>query len=203
MLTAANEFGTSIHIGCYAHTLNLAAQKSLKISAVDRLWGRVRSVVEFFHRSCTGAELLQKKIELLNLPNHKLIQDACTRLNSAADMAVRYLKLQPASYASFMNSDMCKLCKDIWHSQTMTFKWHTMYWNASLHFVKAQPPFAPRKQSQSSYPTVTTKMYDGTCRRWPCCCERDEEGYLVWSFEQVETLLLVFYSGLMKNYQSG
>ena len=113
MLAAANEFGTSIHIGCYAHTLNLAAQKSLKIPAVDRLLGRIRRVVGFFHRSTIGAEILKKKIELLNLPDHKLIQDVCTRWNSAADMVERYLELQPAIYAAFTSGDMRKLCKDI------------------------------------------------------------------------------------------
>lgn len=38
-----------IHILCFAHTINLAAQKFVK--AVDAQTARIRSIANFFHRS--------------------------------------------------------------------------------------------------------------------------------------------------------
>lgn len=38
-------------IGCFAHTVNLAAKRAVSINGVSRLLGKVRKVVTFFHRS--------------------------------------------------------------------------------------------------------------------------------------------------------
>lgn len=45
--------------GCFAHTVNLACQRGLKISALGRLPGRIRKVVSFFHRSTTATAVLK------------------------------------------------------------------------------------------------------------------------------------------------
>ena len=37
MTVAAREFGTELHVGCFAHTLNLGCQRALKIASVARL----------------------------------------------------------------------------------------------------------------------------------------------------------------------
>ena len=95
-----------INIGCFAHCLNLAAQKALKVDAVSRLLARVRKVVGYFHRSTTAAALLKNKIKLLGLSQLKLIQDVPTRWNSAADMLERYLLLQPAIYATLVGNEL-------------------------------------------------------------------------------------------------
>ncbi|XP_021345367.1 zinc finger BED domain-containing protein 1-like [Mizuhopecten yessoensis] len=110
MLVAAREADCKPHIGCYAHTLNLAAQKALKINSVSRILGRVRRVVSFFHRSTTAAAVLKSKTKLLCLKEMKLVQDVSTRWNSAVDMLERYLLLQPAIFAALM-------CKDIKRNQ--------------------------------------------------------------------------------------
>ena len=49
------------HVFSFAHTINLAGQKGLKVQAVVRILGGVRRVVAFFHRSTTAAALLKKK----------------------------------------------------------------------------------------------------------------------------------------------
>jgi hypothetical protein len=53
---AVSEAGLSPHIGCFAHTINLAAQKATGLSQVSWVLGRVRKVVSSFHRSTTAAE---------------------------------------------------------------------------------------------------------------------------------------------------
>ena len=86
MVVAAKHLNSKPHIGCFAHCLNLAAQKALKVDTVSRLLARVRLIVRFFHGSTTAAALLKNKISLLGLSQLKLIQDVPTRWNSAADM---------------------------------------------------------------------------------------------------------------------
>lgn len=110
---AAKEAGCTPHIGCFAHTLNLAAQKALKVTTVSRILGRVRRVVSFFHRSTTATALLKVKTQQLGLKNLKLIQDVPTRWNSAADMLQRFLELQPAVYASLLDKSVRANAGDI------------------------------------------------------------------------------------------
>ena len=64
MLVAGRELGCNPHIGCYAHTLNLAVQKGLNVNIVAHLLGRIRRVVSYFHRSTSAAAVLKNKIKL-------------------------------------------------------------------------------------------------------------------------------------------
>ncbi|XP_056308106.1 zinc finger BED domain-containing protein 4-like [Danio aesculapii] len=98
---------------CYAHTLNLAAQRALKITAVTRLLGRVRRIVSFFRRSTTANHMLKEKQRLLQLPEHKLMTDVVTRWNSAHDMLERFLEQQLAICATLLSSEVSKTEKDL------------------------------------------------------------------------------------------
>ena len=89
MTVAAEEFGSSLHVGCLAHTLNLACGKALKITSVSHLLARMRRVVAYFHRSTVANAILKDKQKLLQLPEHKLLIDVATRWNSALDMISR------------------------------------------------------------------------------------------------------------------
>ena len=100
MIVAADEFGCSLHVGCLAHTLNLACGKALKLSSVTNLLARMRRVVAYFHRSTVATAILKEKQKRLQLPEHKLVMDVSTRWNSALDMISRYLEQQPAIYAA-------------------------------------------------------------------------------------------------------
>lgn len=81
-INAVNEAGLGPQIGCFAHAINLASQKGIKVSKMDRLLGRIRKVVSYFHRSSTAAHVLKTKQDMLQLPTHKLIHDVPTRWNS-------------------------------------------------------------------------------------------------------------------------
>ena len=54
IVNAAKQAELSPHVRRVAHTINLATQRGLKISQMDRLLGRIRRIVSFFHRSTTA-----------------------------------------------------------------------------------------------------------------------------------------------------
>ena len=93
MVVAVWEASMAPHIACFAHTVNLAAQKLLDIPQVQRLLGRIRRVVSFFHKSTMATHLCEKQ-KLLDKPSHKLISDVKTRWNSTYDMVARYVEQQ-------------------------------------------------------------------------------------------------------------
>lgn len=101
------------HIGCFAHTVNLACQRGLKVSALGRLLGRIRKVVSYFHRSTTATAVLKSKQQLLSLPIHKLVQDVQTRWNSSYEMIQRYLEQEPAIHAALSSPEIKKNIRDV------------------------------------------------------------------------------------------
>ena len=107
----APSFG--LHLGCFAHSLNLACQRALHVPTVAKLLARIRRVVAFFHRSSTAAASLKQKQALLQVTQHKLIIDVPTRWNSAYDMVVRYLEQQAPIMAVLTQSDIRKSAKDV------------------------------------------------------------------------------------------
>lgn len=55
-----------LKVGCFAHTLNLAAQKVYSISAVTRWCARLRTVVVWLKRSTLSKPVLREKQRLLS-----------------------------------------------------------------------------------------------------------------------------------------
>lgn len=94
------------HVRCFAHVLNLASQRALKVTAVSRLLAKVRRISTFFHRSTVGAEALKRNQHLLGLPPHKLIIDMPVRWNSAYEMVSRFLEQQPAISAALLSPEV-------------------------------------------------------------------------------------------------
>lgn len=113
IVNAAKQAELSPHVGCVAHTINLATQRGLKVSQMDRLLGRIRRIASFFHRSTTAMAVLKSKQSLLELPQHKLINDVPTRWNSSYDMVQQFLEQQTAIEAVLLTKDVKKNAKDV------------------------------------------------------------------------------------------
>ncbi|XP_030235893.1 zinc finger BED domain-containing protein 1-like [Gadus morhua] len=112
-MVVAAQVGGYLHVKCFAHTLNLASQRALKLPAVARLLGRVRRITTFFHRSTIANSMLEQKQKLLDLPTHKLKTDVVTRWNSGYEMLQRFLEQQPAICAALLSSDVRRSGSDI------------------------------------------------------------------------------------------
>ncbi len=87
------------HLGCFAHTLNLAVQRALLVPEVSRLVGKCHQIVAFFNRSDQKNTALKSKEAELELRELSVIQDVKTRWNSALMMCRRLLTIFPALYA--------------------------------------------------------------------------------------------------------
>ena len=83
-----------LHVKCFGHSLNLAAQRALKTPTVSRQRGRTRSIMAFCRKSTIASHALNEKQKLLNIPEHKLMTDVGTRWNIACEMLERFLKQQ-------------------------------------------------------------------------------------------------------------
>lgn len=102
------------HIRCVAHTLNIAIQRGLQVQLMERLLGRIRRVVTFFHKSTTAMAIFRNKQMILELPQHKLIQDVTTRWNSPYDMVSRFIEQNTAIEAILQSKGVKKNAKDVY-----------------------------------------------------------------------------------------
>ncbi|CAM4643135.1 unnamed protein product [Leuciscus chuanchicus] len=75
----------NIKFPCFAHTLNLGAQKLYNCNTVSNWAARIRSVIVWMKRSHMAIVVLKEKQQLLKLPQHMLLLDVRTRWNSVFD----------------------------------------------------------------------------------------------------------------------
>lgn len=111
MTIAARVAEIPLHLGCFAHTINLASCRGVAVPIIHGVLAKMRSVVALFHRSTTAASLLKTKQGLLQLPEHKLIIDVKTRWNSSYLMVQRYIEQQVAILATFTDDKLSKSIK--------------------------------------------------------------------------------------------
>ena len=85
-----------LRLSCFGHNLDLAINKAIKSDQAQRALTRCRSLVELFSRSWKKTRDLREKQQLLDLPEHKLLGDVCTRWGSTYTMIQRILEQQQA-----------------------------------------------------------------------------------------------------------
>ncbi|KAM4018541.1 deformed epidermal autoregulatory factor 1 homolog isoform 2-T2 [Anomaloglossus baeobatrachus] len=82
------------HNPCLAHTINLIVRDSMKVMMPTL--DKVKSIVEFFHRSTIATEKLKSTQRQMSMPELKLKQDCETRWNSTYYMLKRVLESKDA-----------------------------------------------------------------------------------------------------------
>ena len=102
------------HQPCFAHTLNLVVKCGLKV--ISATVGKVKTIVEYFHKSCTSAKKLHDTLKQMDLPDLKLIQECPTRWNSTFYMLERVYKLKDGVIATLalVNPKMVTLTEEEW-----------------------------------------------------------------------------------------
>ena len=110
MHTASLE-GEFNHLGCFAHTIQLAVEDGLKLPVVSKALGACRKLVAHFNQSVLATQALLKKQsdnEGSNSRGLKLIQDVATRWNSSFLMMKRLLLLRVPIYAVLYDDSVTK-----------------------------------------------------------------------------------------------
>ncbi|XP_039875980.1 zinc finger BED domain-containing protein 4-like [Simochromis diagramma] len=97
-----------LKVGCFAHPLNLAAQKVYDIPAVSSWCAKIRSVVVWLKRSSLSKTVLREKQRILNLPEHNVILDVKTRWNSLFLMVERFMEQFDAIQAAALDQRLRK-----------------------------------------------------------------------------------------------
>ncbi|KAM4028706.1 E3 SUMO-protein ligase ZBED1-like isoform 1-T1 [Anomaloglossus baeobatrachus] len=82
------------HYPCLAHTINLIVGDSMKV--MTPTLDKVKSIVEFFHKSPIATEKLKSTQRQMSMPELKLKQDRETRWNSTYYMLKRVLESKDA-----------------------------------------------------------------------------------------------------------
>ncbi|CAH1106559.1 unnamed protein product [Psylliodes chrysocephalus] len=95
-----DKFGKVKHVPCFAHTLNLLCENSIKnTQGLNDLIEKVRLIVVYFKRSVKATDLLRKIQRDAGTPEgkfkKKMILDVKTRWNSTYYMLNRFLELAP------------------------------------------------------------------------------------------------------------
>ena len=120
------------HIKCFAHTINLASQRGLKVSSMARLQGRVKHIIGFFHKSTTATSVLKSKQQLMGLPQNQLVIDVSTHWNSTFDMIEHFLQQQPAILCTLASPEVKKNSKDLVTLTMMSLK-QSCHWRYTIH----------------------------------------------------------------------
>ena len=91
-----------MHIGCFAHTIQLGVQKVLDLPEMSKAIGRAKRLVSHFNHSCKSSYVLRSKQHDLKHDEQCLIHSVPTRWNSTYYMIERVLKQQQPLFATLI-----------------------------------------------------------------------------------------------------
>lgn len=98
---------------CFAHTLNLVVQDSIKHSSeVKKVQEKIKRIVSFFHHSVKATDKLREVQETNGGQRKKLILDVETRWNSTYYMMERYMEQHQQMTTSLCLLGKTSMCLD-------------------------------------------------------------------------------------------
>ena len=83
-----------LHLGCFAHTLQLGVKRVVQVAQVSKTFGRGRYLVSHFHHTSKSSYVLKQKQRDLHFDDLNLVQDVVTCWNSSCYMVERIIQLQ-------------------------------------------------------------------------------------------------------------
>ncbi|XP_011686386.1 PREDICTED: zinc finger BED domain-containing protein 1-like [Wasmannia auropunctata] len=99
---------TREHIGCAAHTLQLAVNDALQLEEIECIIQKARKIVGHFKHSALATQELHNTQIKLNFPEEALIQSCPTRWNSTYYMCERLYKNRTPILAVLNNNSVTK-----------------------------------------------------------------------------------------------
>ena len=134
------------HFPCVAHTLQLSIGRGLGVTRVQRVLGRCKKLVTHFKKSTKETYKLREKQEMLQLPQHMLIQDCVTRWGSTLAMLERLMEQQAPIAAVLMDGKVRHLMPE------------GEEWSVIEVLVDILKPFQQATEAMGavSYPTLST-----------------------------------------------
>ena len=134
------------HFPCVAHTLQLSIGRGLGVTRVQRVLGRCKKLVTHFKKSTKETYKLREKQEMLQLPQHMLIQDCVTRWGSTLAMLERLMEQQAPIAAVLMDGKVRHLMPE------------GEEWSVIEVLVDILKPFQQATEAMGavSYPTLNT-----------------------------------------------
>ncbi|XP_049460938.1 uncharacterized protein LOC125906366 [Epinephelus fuscoguttatus] len=92
-----------VKIGCFAHSLNLAAQKLYTEPTVSKWAARIQAVVVWLRKASLAKPVMKEKQRLLNLPQHAMVLDMRTRWNTLYLMIEQFVEQYSAIQAASLD----------------------------------------------------------------------------------------------------
>ena len=134
------------HFPCLAHTLQLAIKKVYTIPKVHTAVARCKKLVEHFNKSTKETYSLREKQKMLQLKEHKLIQDCPTQWGSTLSMLQRVSEQQAAIAAVLIEGKVQYLMPE------------GEEWSIIDNLIKILKPFQRITEAMSNekFPTISS-----------------------------------------------
>jgi hypothetical protein len=144
-----------LRLGCFGHRISNTVKKGMSDKQVDRILGKARNCVTFFHCSTSMTDLLMTKQSMLlrgQAIGHILINDIATRWNYKYYMLKRLCEQTPAISAVAMDDTIPKVAK----TKLRNFVFDTAEYSIVEKLVEILEPFemATKSVTAEKCPTL-------------------------------------------------
>ena len=80
-------------LGCLGHIIHLVVRAGFEVEQVQKLIGKIKDVLKYFHKSTNASLLLKENEEFLGFPELNVLSESPTRWNSFKKSGKRLLDI--------------------------------------------------------------------------------------------------------------